>query len=454
MTRPSSPAVARPVLAAAILVLAAAAAAAVIFPFDPIGAVDPLVNGISQDWANNDVHLFVTTEEGFYAWDQPTQTWDDHTLPGWIGVARTAIVPVEGLPQRRVLGGVNAFFKGTLWLSDDEGATQDLTRESTGGRVTDIARSRGDQVSLIYACTWSDVAPGELVRSVDDGATWTAIGGHGHTNLTGVEIVADRELYVSGDNFVTRTLDDGATWEHLQGNLPAGQGLAFVRALEPVTALPKAGGDRQIQAEALLVSNDSGLYLTQAAEIDWREILPASCRAADEAFHQLDTFVLWTETWVVTFDGRLLLAIDRDWDRWYDVTDELGGAVPLDVVAFYGGVYVLTREDGVFYSRGHDFPTGGPPPPSQLALQAAPNPFNPRTTVSFALPQAGTVELLAFDLRGRRVARLAGGFLAAGRHQVAWDASDDAGRGLPSGVYLLRLTSAQGVKASRVALVR
>ncbi len=236
----------RPVRLAPVLLvvlLAATASAAVIFPFNPIGAVDPLVNGISQDWANNQFYLFVTTEEGFYAWDRDTETWDDHTLPDWIGVARTAVVPVEGLPQRRVLGGVNAFFKGTLWLSDDEGATQDLTRESTGGRVTDLARSRGWQVSLIYACTWSDVAPGELVKSVDDGETWVPVSGHGHTNLTGVELVADRELYVSGDNLLVRTVDDGATWEDLRGDLPAGQGLYFVRALEPVTGLP--GGRHQ-----------------------------------------------------------------------------------------------------------------------------------------------------------------------------------------------------------------
>ncbi len=124
------------------------------------------------------------------------------------------------------------------------------------------------------------------------------------------------------------------------------------------------------------------------------------------------------------------------------------------MVVSYAGVFVLTREHGVLRSAGFDYPTGSPPPPADLALTAAPNPFNPRTTVSFALPQAGMVELMAFDLRGRRVAQLAKGFRAAGGHEVIWEAADHAGRSLSSGTYLLRLSTPQGTKVSRVALVR
>ncbi len=126
------------VLVAALFVLPAAGLAQV-QPFSPMGPADPLVNGLSRAWTQEGLHLFVTAEEGFYAWERDTEVWDDYTQPGWIGVARTAVVPVEGRPGRRILGGVNAFFKGTLWLSDDEGANQQLTHESTGGRVTDLA---------------------------------------------------------------------------------------------------------------------------------------------------------------------------------------------------------------------------------------------------------------------------------------------------------------------------
>ncbi|WP_457651635.1 FG-GAP-like repeat-containing protein [Rhodocaloribacter sp.] len=63
-----------------------------------------------------------------------------------------------------------------------------------------------------------------------------------------------------------------------------------------------------------------------------------------------------------------------------------------------------------------------------------PNPFNPRTTIPFALPRAAHVTLTVFDLLGRPVATLVDGRRAAGTHRVTFDAA-----GLPSGVYLYRL---------------
>ncbi len=73
--------------------------------------------------------------------------------------------------------------------------------------------------------------------------------------------------------------------------------------------------------------------------------------------------------------------------------------------------------------------------PQTLVLNANyPNPFNPTTAIRFDLPQAGTVQLLVYDLAGREVARLVDQPLPAGTHQVTFDAT-----GLPSGTYLYRL---------------
>ena len=64
-----------------------------------------------------------------------------------------------------------------------------------------------------------------------------------------------------------------------------------------------------------------------------------------------------------------------------------------------------------------------------------PNPFNPGTTISFFLPQQGTVDLRVYDNLGRQVAVLAQGQLFAGEHTRAFDGSL-----LPSGLYIARLT--------------
>ncbi len=75
------------------------------------------------------------------------------------------------------------------------------------------------------------------------------------------------------------------------------------------------------------------------------------------------------------------------------------------------------------------------------APRAVPNPFNPRTVISFAV--AGTasrpVTVTVHDLRGRLVRRLLDDTLAPGPHAVAWDGRDDGGRGLAAGLYLARV---------------
>lgn len=73
-------------------------------------------------------------------------------------------------------------------------------------------------------------------------------------------------------------------------------------------------------------------------------------------------------------------------------------------------------------------------------LSAHPNPFNPRTVISYELPEPAAVRLTVHDTAGRLVRTLvANAAVAEGRHEVAWDGRDDAGRGLPAGVYHCRL---------------
>jgi PA domain-containing protein/flagellar hook capping protein FlgD len=70
-----------------------------------------------------------------------------------------------------------------------------------------------------------------------------------------------------------------------------------------------------------------------------------------------------------------------------------------------------------------------------------PEPFGPATTIRFSLERAAGGELSIFDLSGRRVRLLAGGWLEAGPHSLTWDGTDDQGRRMAPGVYFYRLTA-------------
>jgi hypothetical protein len=93
---------------------------------------------------------------------------------------------------------------------------------------------------------------------------------------------------------------------------------------------------------------------------------------------------------------------------------------------------------GEWSNSGESFESGvSAAVPLECALLGNyPNPFNPSTTIQYALNTSGRVSLTVHDVAGRTVATLVNGYRDAGNHEVTFDAS-----GLTSGVYLCKLTS-------------
>ena len=78
-----------------------------------------------------------------------------------------------------------------------------------------------------------------------------------------------------------------------------------------------------------------------------------------------------------------------------------------------------------------------------------PNPFNPRTTIKYAIPKSGEVSLIVYNLLGEEVTRLISENHQAGYHQVTWDASNMA-----SGVYFYRLQAGDFVQTRKMVLLK
>ena len=153
---------------------------------------------------------------------------------------------------------------------------------------------------------------------------------------------------------------------------------------------------------------------------------------------------------------------------WYP--DELDASQSL--WGFHGeeslGDWTLTLNDYVTGESGtlnewcllltyadHVIAVGEDGPPRALALGPNyPNPFNPRTAITFDLPRSLAVDLAIYDVRGRRVATLVAGTLPAGSHSAVWRGRDDTGRDLASGVYFCRLMAADRSFTRKLTLLR
>jgi len=93
-------------------------------------------------------------------------------------------------------------------------------------------------------------------------------------------------------------------------------------------------------------------------------------------------------------------------------------------------------------------------PAAAVALSLSPNPFNPRTRVSFDLPEGSPAQLSVFDARGRLIDVLFDGDAPAGRLDLVWDGRDRHGRTQPGGTYLFRLKTRSGVARTKGLLLK
>ena len=93
--------------------------------------------------------------------------------------------------------------------------------------------------------------------------------------------------------------------------------------------------------------------------------------------------------------------------------------------------------------------------PSVLQVEPNyPNPFNPMTTIRFALPATARTVVTIMDVAGRRVRTLLNEDLPAAVHEVAWNGQDDGGHEVAAGVYLYQVAAAGQMQGGRMALVK
>ena len=86
--------------------------------------------------------------------------------------------------------------------------------------------------------------------------------------------------------------------------------------------------------------------------------------------------------------------------------------------------------------------------------QNYPNPFNPTTEITFALPKAETVKLSIYNTNGQLIRTLVDGFYSEGFHSIMWNATDESGSRVSSGMYMYVLRAGETVLQDKMLLMK
>ncbi len=299
---------------------------------------------------------------------------------------------------------------------------------------------------------------GESVRYLArwDGATWSELGEGIDSPAEVLEFGPDGLLYVGGgfsqaggEPAIAIARWNGSSWEAL-GDLPVS---SYVRAIAfDAEGLPYVGG----------AALTSGLPEELAHVVRWDPVAEGWVAVGERIDAGGDDCLFIVTD--LTFKDDVLYAGSgefrcfppavpdftlsiAEWDgvSWHPLGSGVNG-LAADLARVDNDLYVagLFTEAGgrpsLNFARWNDtliLGTHSRPPDSLVnsyALEPAyPNPFNPETVIPLTLPEAGRVTVAVYDVLGRRVAVLADGPYAAGRHTLRLD-----GRRLASGAYLVR----------------
>ncbi|NNE47515.1 MAG: T9SS type A sorting domain-containing protein [Rhodothermales bacterium] len=321
-----------------------------------------------------------------------------------------------------------------LFRSTDRGGSWTELSRGTFNRITDVALTSagsiivGDQTGILRSTdggqSWASVTewrgdvleisssgsiigldsggPG-VIRSDDDGVTWTDSNDPGLVDRLGV--APNGDLYISRLGLgLYKSTDNGDTWSDATGDVPRGvSGTADVT----VQLISFDANSIPYVATGYLDESDVGrhsLFTSVDGGISWQ--------MQDTGFEEI--------TWVN----------DLDFD-------------PSGVAYAATSTSIYTSGSAVANERVAEVPGGF------VLRQNYPNPFNPSTSITYDLAQPSDVTLNVYDVLGRKITQLASGIMPAGTHDVTFDAT-----GLSSGIYLYDLQARNYFDAKRMVVVR
>ena len=112
------------------------------------------------------------------------------------------------------------------------------------------------------------------------------------------------------------------------------------------------------------------------------------------------------------------------------------------------------KDISAFHGPVHATPAEKVMPKNFCLHQNYPNPFNPETTIAYDLPEEGLVDLTVYNLNGDMITTIYYGIQEAGSYQYRWRAMDENGSRVPSGLYVLKLSSDNFIDIKKMMILK
>ena len=257
--------------------------------------------------------------------------------------------------------------------------------------------------------------------------------------------------------------DEGKFAKQFTDGLLADGNVVYVRAWNGET-VPEATyyGDSPLATITLVGGFGSINYPTWAAGEAWVAVELASFSASAIEGGLRIAWATDSETENMGF--HIYRSTEED-DKYKKITDELisGAGNSQERHSYFYDDFEVSGDSTYYYKLADiDFAGNtrfhGPVsatvtqiPDKYHLEQNYPNPFNPKTAIVFDLKVKGFASVKIYNLQGQLVRTLVNEEREAGRHKVIWDATDENGIVVTTGIYLVTL-EAKDVRLTRTML--
>ena len=373
----------------------------------------PLVSGwIQTNWpASNSFFSLYTSQDKVFAriWDSLNGgrmflTTDDGTNWTQIGSADSSIdiLSIVMLDSKILAGTWNGFFQST-----DDGKTWNAVTPMGIPADTPIL-----SIVMINSTLFAGITGG-IYKSLDNGSTWTEVSSGIPVDARITSIVASGNAIFTGSagSGVFKSTNGGTSWTAINSGLA-----------DPHISQLSILGSRlfAVTLTSVFISDNSGTR--------W---------AADNSgLENVNCFVVVNDRlFAGTDDNGVHLSVDSG-VTWTSFSSGIPADTRIWSMAVSGdsifagtssGVWVTSSPTEVKVEREISVPL------TFTLKQNFPNPFNPSTTIQYALPYRSYVRLRIFNMLGQLVQELVNNEQSAGYQSVTWDAN------VASGIYFYRL---------------